>query len=419
MTRSGVIHVNVKLTYGYSCVADELAQHEELSLTAIGLGTHILSLRDGEAVDIRSLAGRFPEGEIRIASALRELEEYGYLHRFREKLPNGKIVSRTVFYNHPDAYWNAIAGLGDEIDGEGDGEPESEPESEPETDLESEPEPEPESESESESDLSPEEQRFLEAALDVAAQGPAWPLRARLVPQPRTGPAPAAKSAPEARWDPEWEPEPGVEAVPAAERPRTPAAEPGSEPDADPALDADPYSDPGPDADPDAGPEPDPDPDPEPPSGGRAPARKGAPRAGRRTYTSGARPKRQAPDIPPPSGPAAELLMSLRRYDPRLLLSARDVHKLVPGVNAWFARGAHPDGVRHTLTALLPDRLAYPAGLLAYRLKTMLPPPLPVPARAAGPIPLQNCDSCDRAFRSPHPGKCGGCRSQGEQRTAA
>ncbi len=56
-------------------IGNHLAQHRELSLTTIGLATHILSVPEGTPVDIRSLAERFPEGRDRIASALRELED--------------------------------------------------------------------------------------------------------------------------------------------------------------------------------------------------------------------------------------------------------------------------------------------------------------------------------------------------------
>jgi hypothetical protein len=52
-------------------------------------------------VDIKSLTARFPEGEVRIAAALRELEAHGYLSRTRERLPNGRVATRTVSYNQP------------------------------------------------------------------------------------------------------------------------------------------------------------------------------------------------------------------------------------------------------------------------------------------------------------------------------
>ncbi|WP_406726162.1 hypothetical protein WJ438_17970 [Streptomyces sp. GD-15H] len=52
-------------------VGDHLAQHRELSLTAIGQATYIPSVPEGPLVDIRSLAERFPEGRDRIAFAPR------------------------------------------------------------------------------------------------------------------------------------------------------------------------------------------------------------------------------------------------------------------------------------------------------------------------------------------------------------
>ncbi|WP_307522439.1 helix-turn-helix domain-containing protein [Streptomyces umbrinus] len=41
------------------------------------------------------------DGETRIASALRELETHGYLARIKERLPSGRIVTRTISYNKP------------------------------------------------------------------------------------------------------------------------------------------------------------------------------------------------------------------------------------------------------------------------------------------------------------------------------
>ncbi|MDQ1028671.1 hypothetical protein QF035_006253 [Streptomyces umbrinus] len=112
---------------------------------------------------------------------------------------------------------------------------------------------------------------------------------------------------------------------------------------------------------------------------------------------------------------ATALLASLHRDDPRLLLAERDVRRLAPAVAAWLDRGAAPEAVRRTLTASLPEApLRHPAGLLAHRLAELLPPPLPTaPATRAAvrPLPLQNCDGCDRAFRAPAPGRCRDCRS--------
>ncbi|AXG78321.1 helix-turn-helix domain-containing protein [Streptomyces paludis] len=88
---------------GYTIVGNHLAQHVELSFTAIGLGTHIQSLPVGAPVDIRTLSARHPEGRERIAAALRELEAHGYIERRRERTDDGRIVSLTISYNNPEA----------------------------------------------------------------------------------------------------------------------------------------------------------------------------------------------------------------------------------------------------------------------------------------------------------------------------
>ncbi|MFI7307859.1 helix-turn-helix domain-containing protein [Streptomyces hygroscopicus] len=99
----GLTHVSEHQPTRYTIIGNHLTQHRELSLTAIGLGAHIQSLPDGAQVDIRTLAGRFPEGRDRIAAALRELELCGYLERVRERTPEGRIVTRTFSYNDPGA----------------------------------------------------------------------------------------------------------------------------------------------------------------------------------------------------------------------------------------------------------------------------------------------------------------------------
>lgn len=97
------MHENERQPERYTKIGNHLAQHRELSLTAIGLSAHIQSLPTGADVSIKALARRFSEGETRIAAALRELEAHGYLSRTRERLPSGQVVTRTVSYNNPPA----------------------------------------------------------------------------------------------------------------------------------------------------------------------------------------------------------------------------------------------------------------------------------------------------------------------------
>ncbi|MER6255099.1 helix-turn-helix domain-containing protein [Streptomyces sp. NPDC001584] len=259
--RSGVIHVNTRHASHYTVVGNHLLQHRELSATAIGVAAYIQSLPEGAPIGIKALTARFPEGEIRIGSALRELERHGYLERRRERLATGRVVTRTYSYNKPGS---------------------------------------------------------------TSAEPPPPPPPAR-EPVPEPTPGPASGPAPE--------PTPVPDAVaPAPARPVRPGA--------------------------------------------------------------------------------VELLAGLRRYDPRLLLSERDVRQLAPDVSAWLERGVTPEAVARTLSADLPERMRRPASVLAYRLTALLPPHLPPPPAAPvvrdarRPDPLQNCGGCDRAFRAPHPGRC-------------
>ncbi|MDX3151979.1 helix-turn-helix domain-containing protein, partial [Streptomyces scabiei] len=105
----GVIHDNSRHSTRFTVVGNHLAQHPELSALAIGLAVHIQSLPTGARVDIRTLAGRFPESPARIAAGLRELETHGYLRRTRERTEGGRIVTRTVSCNHPGRHGDAPA----------------------------------------------------------------------------------------------------------------------------------------------------------------------------------------------------------------------------------------------------------------------------------------------------------------------
>ncbi|MEW2402742.1 helix-turn-helix domain-containing protein [Streptomyces sp. NPDC046862] len=118
----GLEHDHTRHTTRFTVVGNHLVQHPELSLLAIGLGAHIQSLPKGARADIKTLAARFPEGPTRIAAALRELEAHGYLRRPRERVPGGRIVTRTISCNQPGRHAEPESVPG----------PEPEPESGPE-----------------------------------------------------------------------------------------------------------------------------------------------------------------------------------------------------------------------------------------------------------------------------------------------
>ncbi|MFF9849362.1 helix-turn-helix domain-containing protein [Streptomyces litmocidini] len=130
------------------------------------------------------------------------------------------------------------------------------------------------------------------------------------------------------------------------------------------------------------------------------------------------RPRRALPAVPQPAYPAPDLLVTaldilagLHREDPRLYLSATDAEHLSPGVVSWLERELTPDAVRRVLTFDLPtEPIRRPAAFLAHRLGAQLPPLPPFrPPKPTAQHPLQNCDTCDRAYRAPEPGTCSGC----------
>ncbi|MEU0333988.1 helix-turn-helix domain-containing protein [Streptomyces sp. NPDC006193] len=303
-THSGVTHVRTYQSGQYVVIGNHLAQHRALSLTAIGLATHILSVPEGTPVDIRSLAERFPEGRDRIAFALRELEAHGYLERVREHTESGRLVTRT-YAHHTPAPARA-------------------------------------------------------AAPDTPARAPHRPVASPA--RPAGGPAADAEAQ---------EPSPEDDRAPVA-----PQA---------------------------------------PPAGGEPPARAEAHPPQRRPADRHHR-------------AAVTLLAGLRRTDDRLTLTPRQVDRLAPAVAAWLAGGATAAVVHRVLTTELPVDMRHPARVLAYRLRELLPAPLPAnpPAAPAAsgvprslPHPFQTCDGCERAFRAPHPGRCRDCRSAATWGTAA
>ncbi|MFE4966249.1 helix-turn-helix domain-containing protein [Streptomyces sp. NPDC056660] len=303
-THSGVTHVRTYQSGHYTVVGNHLAQHRELSLTAIGLGTHILSLPEGAPVDIRSLADRFPEGRDRIAFALRELEAYGYLERVRERTEAGRLFTRTYAHHTPGGA-GTVRGR----------------------------------------------------TRSVAGARPSGNDRQAPQEDDRGGAGPVAFDAqatsvlaePEPPAVPERRPE-ATEDQPTAHVPSAVEARPDARHEK-----------------------------------------------------------------------AVALLAALRRTDDRLTLSPRDVNRLAPAVTAWFDRGVPAAVVHRALTTDLPADMRRPAGVLDYRLRELLPAPLPtIPAPRAvaadartslrGPQPFQTCDGCERAFRAPEPGRCRDCR---------
>ncbi|WP_405821812.1 helix-turn-helix domain-containing protein [Streptomyces sp. NBC_01390] len=140
---SGVVHDNTRHTTRFTVIGNHLAQHPELSLLAIGLAVHIQSLPAGASVDIKTLAKRFPEGAGRIAASLRELETHGYLRRCRERVPDGRMVTRTTSCNQPGRHAGSHADRATVLRTEPQPQPQPDPDPEPGPLADQDPTPEP------------------------------------------------------------------------------------------------------------------------------------------------------------------------------------------------------------------------------------------------------------------------------------
>lgn len=83
--------VRVHHTKDYTCMSNYHFRDKELSLKAKGLLSLMLSLPDDWDYSVRGLATLSSDGEASVGTAIRELEEHGYVTRTQIK-ENGKII---------------------------------------------------------------------------------------------------------------------------------------------------------------------------------------------------------------------------------------------------------------------------------------------------------------------------------------
>ena len=86
----------------YTALGNEVLRDNRLSFCAHGILGHLLSLPDGQRGDIRMLAERTPEERERVASALRELETFGYLKRAVWRTPEGRVYTEVEVFDTPE-----------------------------------------------------------------------------------------------------------------------------------------------------------------------------------------------------------------------------------------------------------------------------------------------------------------------------
>lgn len=95
------IHRSARTRY-FTTLGNEVLRDNRLSFCARGILGHLLSLPDGQRADIRTLADRTPEGRERVAAALRELEQFGYLKRAVMRTSRGRLYTRVEVFDSLD-----------------------------------------------------------------------------------------------------------------------------------------------------------------------------------------------------------------------------------------------------------------------------------------------------------------------------
>jgi hypothetical protein len=86
----------------FTTLGNDVLRDNRLSFCARGILAHLLSQPDGKRDDIRTLTERTPEGRERVASAMRELEQFGYLKRTKKRSPEGQIYTELDVFEAPE-----------------------------------------------------------------------------------------------------------------------------------------------------------------------------------------------------------------------------------------------------------------------------------------------------------------------------
>lgn len=83
--------VRIEKNKNYTTIANYLFKDKELSLKAKGLLSLMLSLPEDWDYTIEGLTKLSKDGRDSVSSALKELEEHGYLSRYRLKDDKGRL----------------------------------------------------------------------------------------------------------------------------------------------------------------------------------------------------------------------------------------------------------------------------------------------------------------------------------------
>jgi hypothetical protein len=122
--------------------------------------------------------------------------------------------------------------------------------------------------------------------------------------------------------------------------------------------------------------------------------------------------------------PGTDLLLEIGAEKPEFLLTGKTLRDQGLCVAGMLLEGWTPEQLRQVIAGRpLPEQITTTVGaIVSGRIRQALTGPVPDSVRARSMsvavdrlprqtvAPLQNCDRCDHAFRSPEPGLCRPCR---------
>lgn len=90
--------IQKEFKHGFTTISNDVLKDKTLSMKARGLLLTLMSLPEDRNFSIEGIASLLPDGVTSVRTAVRELEDAGYLERVRER-DHGKIIgSRWIIH---------------------------------------------------------------------------------------------------------------------------------------------------------------------------------------------------------------------------------------------------------------------------------------------------------------------------------